>query len=416
MDGPTSFRWHLWVVAVFAGVLAAVVSSHTPARAQYDAGISVRLDTPTFVEMLDFQNRQGDKQLMLLQNKPCDACPGLLLGAQVRASFLAAGTNVENKFPYLGRFPPDFEGNSATDARMLQANVAAIADFGTWFRFYAETLFSDVFTFPGAQQGSWQMRQAYVVMGNFDVSPWYAYAGKKTVSFGDMGTLSPFTQSAVWHYFAPLAEGIGGGYASNGFNVTAMAINGGRGIRVTDSEQKGTLNNFAVNAFYIKRFNENVEWMIGGGYLHGTIYNAEVAEHLDPDLVGPMNAAWDVNTLLRWRRFRFAGEYAATVESWPATDHPVQAYRLEAAYDFGHPVQPVRLSASWSEGIQGDSDTEYEYNRQLVLGLAYRWMPNATVSLEYVRSMGFAPLIDITTVSDKSVNQDSAVLGLTLVL
>ena len=350
---------------------------------------------------------------MLLAHKREDQmCPNVSLGGQVRASLLAAGTNRDGKFPYLGRFPSDFEGSSATDARLQQANLAAIADFGPCTRVYVETLFSDVFTFADAKQGSFQMRQAYLVFGNPQLSPWYAFIGKKNVSFGDMGTLSPFTQSAVWHYFAPLAEGFGGGYAANGFNVTTTAINGGRGIRVADSEQKGSLNNFAANIMYTWTSYPYFEWTVGGGSLHGTIYNADRAEHLEPELFGPDNGAWDVNTHLRWRRLQLAAEYASTFDAWPATEHLVQAYRAEAAYDFGPMECPVRVSASWSEGIQGPADAEYQFNRQLVLGLAYRWMPNAQISLEYVRSMGFAPLMNITTVSDKSVNQDSVVLGL----
>ena len=41
--------------------------------------------------------------------------------------------------------------------------------------------------------------------------------------------------------------------------------------------------------------------------------------------------------------------------------------------------------------------------------------PYALLSVEYVRSMGFAPLINITTVSDRSATQDSMVMGMTVV-
>jgi len=84
-------------------------------------------------------------------------------------------------------------------------------------------------------QGSFQMRQAYVTFGDLSQSPLYAWIGKKTVNFGDMGTLSPFSQSMVWHYFAPLAEGAGVGYSQNGLTVNLTALNGSRGIRVVDS-------------------------------------------------------------------------------------------------------------------------------------------------------------------------------------
>jgi hypothetical protein len=338
------------------------------------------------------------------------------LGGQVRASFLATTTNRDDKFPYLGRFPVDFEGSNATDARILHANASAIADITPWCTAYFETLFSDAFTFPTANQGSFQMRQLYVVFGNLEAMPWYAFIGKKNVSFGDMGTLSPFTQSVVWHYFGALAEGAGVGYTRGGFNATVTALNGGRGIRVVDSPSQGDMDNFAANIVHTFQLTDCLQFQLGAGYLHGTIYDADTPEHIEPSVVGPRNGAWDINTAIRYRRFQFAGEYVQTLKRWPATDHAVQAYRLEAAYDRSMFCIPTRFAVSWSEGVQGAADTEFEYNRQLVLGIGCRTSPNVLLTLEYVRSVGFAPLINLTTVSDKDVKQDSAVLGVVLTI
>lgn len=70
---------------------------------------------------------------------------------------------------------------------------------------------------------------------------------------------------------------------------------------------------------------------------------------------------------------------------------------------------------SWSEGIQGASGTEFEFNQQLVLGLSVTPDPHVRLSFEYIRSLGFAPLIGITTVSDRHVVQNTALAGMTLV-
>jgi hypothetical protein len=258
------------------------------------------------------------------------------------------------------------------------------------------------------------MRQAYAVFGDLSQSPWYAFLGKKNVSLGDMGTLSPFSQSMVWHYFGALHEGFGVGYAQDGFNVSLTGINGGRGIRVVDSEARGQVNNFAVNAT-LRGGDGTVDWHVGGGYLLGTIYDVTAAEHFDPDAFGPYNSAWDVFAQVNVGAFVFAGEFVSTVDDWPVTDHPVMAYRAEAAYASCFLSRPAQYSVSWSEGIQGPSNSEFEFNQQLVFGLGVDLGPNALLSMEYVRSMGFAPLINITTVSDRSVAQDSAVLGMTVV-
>ena len=200
--------------------------------------------------------------------------------------------------------------------------------------------------------------------------------------------------------------------------MSVSALNGGRGIRTVDSSSKGRLNNFAANVLYTIAIGDEFLLGLGGGYLHGTIYNGPVAEHIDPSLFGPNNGAWDVNAHLAVGNWRFCAELASTLDDWPTTKHPVLAYELGVAWDVwadaGHGA--TRLSASWSEGIQGKSNTPYEFNQQLVLGARRFLSPNVLVSLEYVRSMGFAPLINITTASDRTVAQDTAILGMTLVL
>lgn len=367
-------------------------------------------------EMLDFQNRQTDKSLTLLSHRSGDCFPELIIGGQMRSSFLAASTNTANKYSYLGRFPPDFVGTSATDARLLHANMSGTAHFTKFAHGQFELLFSDVFSFPTFKQGSLQVRQAYIAIGDFETSPYYAFIGKHNISFGDMRTLSPFSQSVVWHYFGGLAEGVGAGVNSGNWNWTATAINGGRGIRVVDSQAIGQLNNFAANGTWRLPLGNCNSLQLGGGYLHGTIYDAATAEHTNTALFGQRNPAWDVNAHLNAGLWQFSGEFASTVKLWPVTGHEVAAWRGETARDICVFGLPGRLSASFSEGIQGDRGTEFEFNRQLVLGLGVYPTINTQVTFEYVQSTGFAPLIDITTVSDRDVIQDSFVLGMVFVL
>lgn len=391
----------------------------SPATTGWDRplGSFLGLDNDRMAPLLDFQNRQGDKQLLLLEQRPANNSePSLTLGAQFRLSAMLARTNTSSHFPYLGRFPTDFSGKTASDLRILQANQAGVLNFTPWATGYFETLFSDVFSFSSFKQGSYQVRQAYVVFGDLDVTPFYLFLGKKNISFGDMGTLSPFTQSVVWHYFAPLAEQGGIGYTANGLNLTATGINGLRGIRTVDSEEKGHINNFALNGHYTWTRDERFSWTLGAGYLHGTIYDGPTAEHLDPGVTGPLNHAWDVNGHVQWGPMHFAGEYVTTVNSWPVTAHEVTAWRTELAYDAAWVDLPLWFSLSYSEGIQGARNTEFESNRQLVAGAEWRLSPNARLTFEYVRSMGFAPLINITTVSDKSVRQNSLIFGMVLTL
>ena len=112
-------------------------------------------------------------------SRPSWTGPTLVPGAQLRLSGLWGRSNTADKFGYLGRFPGDFSGNTATDLRVLQANLSATAYFTPWAAGYVETLFSDVFSFPTFNQGSFQVREAYAVFGNVRKNPFYAFIGKK---------------------------------------------------------------------------------------------------------------------------------------------------------------------------------------------------------------------------------------------
>jgi hypothetical protein len=189
-------------------------------EAQNATGL-LNFDTPFTSRMLDFQNRQGDKEAMILNHGFQTAGQrSLTLGAQFRASGLFARTNTTDKFSYLGRFPTDFVGDKASDFRLLHANQNVTAHVNSMVHGYFETLFSDVFSFESFNQGSFQVRQAYVVFGDFSRSPWYGHVGKKNTSFGDMGTLSPFSQAMPWHYFGSLSEGAGVGFDNGRINAT----------------------------------------------------------------------------------------------------------------------------------------------------------------------------------------------------
>ena len=373
--------------------------------------IALRVDSPFSKAMLDLLNRQTDKQLDVRAHNHGEF--DVVVGGQARLSFLAAKTNSANQFGYLGRFPGDFTDTTASDVRILHANTHMTAHVNSWANVYGELLFSDVFTFPSHKQGSLQVRQAYAVLGDKEQSDWYLFLGKKNVSFGDMGTLSPFSQSVVWHYFGALAEGVGVGIDREGFNANVTAVNGGRGIRAADSEAKGRLNNLAANA-KLRRGDEYRSFEVGAGFLLGTIYDGNVAEHLDEGQFGDLNSAWDLNAVYHCNGLSVGGEFATTTGPWPVTDHRVMAWKIESGWESTVMDHDAIYSVSWSEGIQGSSGTEFEFNKQLVVGVGVNLGSRVDVSFEYVRSLGFAPLIDITTASNAKAIQNSFVGGLNI--
>jgi hypothetical protein len=367
--------------------------------------------------MLDFQNRQTDKEIRILEDRQgAGSGPSITFGAQLRASGLYGRTDTADQFSYFGRSAEDFVGNTATDIRLLQTNQSMVIHANSWAHGYVETLLSDGASFLPFDEDGFQVRQAYILLGDLNQSPFYAFLGKKNVSFGDFGTLSPFSQALPWHYFGAIAEGGGVGYTGNGLRAQVMALSGGQGTRVVDSEEDGHINNFAANIRYDWEASPDLAFGIGGGYLHGTVYDAAISDPIDPTAFGPRNGAWDVNGSVHVGALRMAGEFVQTEDAWPSTGRRVSAWRAEAAYDFLYGNTPCVLSGSFSEGNQGASGTEFEFNRQLVVGLRIQPSPNAFFTFEYVRSTGFAPLVDVTTASDRSAEQNSAVFGLVLAI
>jgi len=111
-----------------------------------------------------------------------------------------------------------------------------------------------------------------------------------------------------------------------------------------------------------------------------------------------------------------SGEFASTLNPWPVTEQRVNAWRLETAANLWAWGMPAKASVGWSEGNQGPVGSQFEFNRQLVLGFGLYPNINTQISMEYVLSSGFAPLMNIKVVSDRDVQQHSLVMGLVLVL
>lgn len=353
--------------------------------------------------LLSLRQKKEDKSLFIPNRS-------LTIGGMLRSEVLAAHTNTSGKFGYLARSPSDFTGDDATDARVRRGMLSWTGALTENITTFAQILFSDTVTFATHKQGSLQMRRAYALFGNLDDSPIYGFIGKKDVAFGDMSTLSPFTPSAVWHYFGALGEGLGFGFKNEKCNLVLTGLCGGRGMRVVDSHQKGKINNGALN-FTLYAPLTNWSFNGGAGLLLGTIYNQSVAEHVDEDLFGPMNPAVDGFLNLSYSGFSVALEYAQTLKDWTVVGHEVIAFKAEVSQCFSRHDYDATFSFSYSEGIQGDKCDPFAFNKQAIFGFEYL-LKNRSCSfgVEYVISRGFSPLINIATNSSQHVLQNSIVV------
>ncbi len=324
--------------------------------------------------MLSRLHYRSIKPIVLLKYKEYQSCDqSTILSAQLRGSAFYGHTNEEDRFGYLARFPTDFRGNDASRADIHDFTVALTYSPISWAHGYWEFLHSDVITFStDPRQGTNHTQKVYGLLGDLNKYPVYLTVGKKDVSFGQIYTVNPFTPSMTWHYFGPLADGVALGYYDHGFYFEGTLLNGGRGIRVVDTNEKGRLDNWALNTSYEFSFSSFC-FKIGGGYLYSTIYDGSTPEHTGPVSSGPRNAIWNGNLEIRCNEWISYFEYTSTDKVWPSTDHVVRTLSFGSSYCLcdSYCGFPTTISFEYGEGVQGECGDEFQKNFQFVFGLDY---------------------------------------------
>ena len=417
----------LVVAAMLGGILACPDRTHAQLVPKVESSLDteeswkpIAFDTEYARAILNWQETVTEKPLTMLQASVADSlAPNTLtISGAYWGSYMYEETNVSGKFPILSRFPNQHSGTTGSRWVTNNAAVGLTAKLGSWITLFAQPEFSEI-EFVG--QDEVQLRKAFVMVGNLSQVPFYAYYGRNTVDFGAMNAYNPFTHTVNNHSFRVDSEDpvIGLGFYRDGLHLVATAIHSGRQLRVADSPgSDGYDENFALHASYAFESGD-FRGRVGGGYLHSTIYNRTIPHHpgagFDAAVRGSKeerrNGAWDVFVEVGYGPFSIGGEYTATTEKWPATDHRVSALNGQFAYDFSLFEMPTRLSFVYGVGRVGPDDTEYERLTQLVVGAETQVTKNFSLGVEYVRNSAFVPLIGITHVSDSSVKTDTLIVG-----
>ena len=375
--------------------------------------------------ILDWQETVTGKPKAILEMGEAGIIPetGIVLSGAYWASQMYEYSNTAGKFPILSRFPSQHNNNSKSGREFIINNAALgitgrLADWGT---VYLQPEYTEI-EFPGQEE--WQWRKAFVMVGNLDKFPLYAYYGRNTVDFGWMDGYNPFTHSVNNHFYRVDSDEavLGLGYAQGGLHVIGTAIPSGRQLRVADTSNSDGWDNFSVNASYDIPLGQTADLTIGGGYLHSTIYNRVIAHHPGPTFAQALangdeperNGAYDLFAELQWEDLRAGVEYTSSLKKWPATDAKVQALTVQGAYDFDIGDVPLTLSAVYGLGLQGPDSEEYERLSQLAIGLEADIADYVTFAFEYVRNDGFVPLVAITRASDRDVTTNTYIFGMKL--
>ena len=364
-------------------------------------------------DLLDWTNDPNGTSAKLLRGRLNDTLkPGrAYFHTRLQYGHAEEGTNEAGKFPYLGRFPFQHNGNDrGSEDIVFRGQLAAtvtlpgITLFGE--AFYSDTLYRE--------DDRWDVRRASVTLGDLSVAPVYLKAGLDFVDFGHMGAYGPFLQSMNWHYFATQVEKphFSVGYLDNGIEAAATYIPGGRHVRVAASDEGDP--NFALDASYRRELRPGLEVEVGAGYLHDTIYDTAIPHHLAElrDIQDTVrNGAVNVRGEVTYGDFDLMAEYTTTLADWPATGVPVTALTVQGRWRGSLMDRPLTLSAAYGLGRQGEDGAEWEQMEQYVLGAELQLNPYARLQAEYVYNTGFAPLIAITRASDASVKAHTVTVG-----
>ena len=425
-----------------------------PAAPTHENGSSglVRGNARYAYEIFDPTNNINRKQRLILERRKDGtlAPDSVHLQGAVTAVANFQESNRNDKFGYLMRHPTARNqiGGTVSEAAIHSVQLGVTGTLGDWFVGHAEMLFDPEQSFGAGtntdlERNQVQVRRAYALLGDLDRIPVYASLGKMAVPFGLTDTVNPFSGSTVWHAFGALANGATLGYAGERLNLTAMGVQGGAQFRaanapVEETAVPGRLNNFAADVSYSLETDSLGTLLLGASYLHGTAFCQDFPiVHFDP--CRNNNPAIDVYGRYVLDDFTLKGEFARTMEAWPATLNPAlpqfPASRV-TAFDIGVRSRyddaargPIDFSAEFSRFVAGADGAPWERQDQIVLGAAWFARPSVKLFAEYIRTEGYAPLNFISggnirdesgeiipnrTHSDRSAHSNVLMLGANL--
>jgi len=388
--------------------------------------LPISLDAEYSYQMLE-QNQNLRKTNLLWEAKKQGVLkPGqLLVGTSLIALMDYQSSNTDSKFGYLMRHPTaaNHVGTSVSEAVIHSFQLALTAPVNSWITTYAEMLYNPEQSFgtgtiTALARNQLQIRKAYVLLANPEKSPVFLAVGKMDTPFGQTGSVSPFTNSTMWHAFGGLAYGAHLGLSSGGLNVNFMAVQGGAQFRSANTivgdgtNVPSKLNNFVADLNYKLSFSNQVALTAGGSYQKGSAYNQGFpVQHFMPGVED--NPAYTYyGRLDLGSRFFLKGGFAKTVKEWQGTFNPTPPLDVFAAskvssLDYGAQYvvkqsgdKSYVLSGEFSNFRAGPEGAPWERQNQIVLGFAAMMKHSSKLFVELFNTKGFVPLNFISGSND----------------
>jgi hypothetical protein len=379
---------------------------------------SIGINSEFAYKMLE-PNQNLRKVNVLLEQRKAGALKdkSLTIGTSLISIFDYQRSNTDSKFAYLMRHPTANNqiGKSVTEAVVHSFQLSATGAVNSWLTAHAELLYNPEQSFGAGTitaltRNQIQLVKAFVVIGDLNKSPVYGAIGKMDAPFGQTGSVSPFTNSTMWHAFGGLGYGAQIGYRKGGLHAKFMAVQGGSQFRAlatpvgAGSNVPSKINNFVSDLNYVMSLGESTDLMVGGSFVFGSAYcHAFPVTHFNacPD----NNPAYTVYGNLKINEnLLIKGGYANTFRVWPGTFNPnppldqfeaskVSSLDLGVKYNLNAEGKVLyALSAEFSNFRAGPDGAPWERQNQIILGLSGMINNSSKLFVELFRTDGYVPL------------------------
>lgn len=369
-------------------------------------------------KMLD-QNQDPRKVNILLKEKSNGGIKNnsLIIGTSLISLFDYQHSDMDSKFSYLMRHPTASNqiGHDVSEVVIHSFQLSLTATVNSWLSTHAEMLYnpaqsfgSGTITSLGRNQIS--LAKGFVLIGNLDKFPVYAALGKMDAPFGQMGSVSPFTNTSMWHAFAGIGYGGQVGFEKYGLHAKFMAVQGGAQFRAMHTPVgDGTavpskINNYVADLNYSFNILSKLSIMLGGSYLHGSAYCQDFPVTHFSSCQENNPAYTYYGKLLFNDKLTIKGGFAKTTKVWKATHNPnppldvfpavkVSSFDLGAKYDLNQSDKmKYTISGEFSNFLCGAEGSPWERQNQIVVGFASLINKSSKLFLEVFRTEGYVPL------------------------
>lgn len=334
-------------------------------------------------------------------------------------------SNADSKFSYLMRHPTPSNqiGKEVSEVVIHSFQFSFTAAINNWLTACAEVLYDPEQSFGSGTitaltRNQLQLRKGVIMFGDLNNFPLYGAIGKMDAPFGQTGSVSPFSNSTMWHAFGGLGYGAQIGFKKWNINAAVMAIQGGaqfRALHTPVGDGKSTpslVNNFSSDINYLLNIFDNTALTLGASYLHGSAYCQDfpVTHFADCDDNNPAVSYYgrlNIN-----KHFLIKGSFATTLKVWEGTHNPappldiyeaskVSSLDIGAKYDYDiNEEMEMSLSAEFSNFIAGPKGAPWDRQDQIILGLSALYKKSSKIFIELFRTDGYAPLNFISGSAD----------------